>query len=251
MPRVAGVRASASVPVGCGAPRATENLRNRKDLPPLMLATPARRRGLSGQGSTLSNSAATAPSALRTAGGSALLSSRTAIARVHPPSASVSTSALALGRRRGASAGAQLATSPPSSSQLFYAKQTSAVATSTPYGASAGRDAGSRPRHSLSSVVVERDPFDFGPRRAQASAPRPLPAVVSRDGADRRPDVRQVFSSRQSLPQTAYATPTAASRRISAQPTLAQPQNIPPQRSAVRQRIGAKIMEFRSRIFSP
>ncbi|KAJ2608369.1 hypothetical protein H4S08_004477 [Coemansia sp. RSA 1365] len=250
MPRVAGVRASASVPVGCGVPRATDNLRNRKDLPPLMLATPARRRGLSGQGSALPNSAAAA-SALRTAGGSALLSSRTAIARVQPPPASVSTSALALGRRRGASAGAQLAAPPPLSSQPLYAKQASAVATATPHSASAGRDAGSRPRHSLSSVIVERDPFDFGSRRAQTSTPRPLPAVVSRDGAVRRADVRQVFFSRQNLPQTAYATPTAASRRILAQPTLAQPQNIPPQRSAVRQRIGAKIMEFRSRIFSP
>ncbi|KAJ2079936.1 hypothetical protein H4R24_003432 [Coemansia sp. RSA 988] len=248
VPRPTGIRASSSVPVGCGAPRAMDNLRNRKDLPPLALATPTRRRGLSGQNSALSGPAATA-SALRTTGGSALLSNRMSTARAHPPA--VSASALAIGRRRGASAGAQLAASPPPFLQPSYAERPSAVGSAAAHTASAGRGVRSHPRHSLSSVIVERDPFDFGPRRTLASAPRPLPTVVSRDAAVRRPDVRHVFSTRQNPPQFAYATPTAASRRLSAQPALAQPQNNPPERSAVTRRIGAKIMEFRSRMFSP
>ncbi|KAJ2795845.1 hypothetical protein H4R20_005738, partial [Coemansia guatemalensis] len=143
-----------------------------------------------------------------------------------------------------------LAASPPPFSQTSYTERSSVAAS---HNASAGRGARSRPRHSLSSAVVERDPFDFGPRRAMTSAPRPLPAVVSRDAAVRRPDVRNVFSSRQNPPprQSAYTTPTAASRRLSAQPALAQPPNNPSERPTLRHLIGAKITEIRSRILTP
>ncbi|KAJ2161166.1 hypothetical protein GGF46_001678 [Coemansia sp. RSA 552] len=211
-----GVRAASSSPTTFSSQQSSSrggSLRSRKDMAPLSIA-PVRRQ---------QRDSATEKPSSGFGGYRGPASSGLRVSRAAPPIVSSRTAVVSApgSRRRGVSTGAQMS-----------ASETPA-ATTRPRASFSGEEA--RPRALYSNY-----------QRANTSATPSAPRVSA--PMWRRPDAGRSFTEQNPSGRAERHRSSTGHTRAATNP---QPQSSASERSAVRQRIGAKLNEYRSRLFSP